>query len=65
MRLFKFVMIGHNIYIFYFFLFWWITYILSKNLDEVFTYNHKALISLQSRSHVKSSMIVMIDPIIY
>ena len=31
----------------------------SKNLDEVFTYNHMALMSLPIRSHVKASMVLM------
>ena len=34
------------------------TFIPSRNLDEVFTYNHKALMSLRSRSHVKASMVL-------
>ena len=29
-----------------------------RNLDEVFTYNHMVLISLRSRSHVKTSMVL-------
>ena len=29
-----------------------------KNLDEVFTYNHMALMSLRSRSRVKTSMVL-------
>ena len=30
----------------------------SRNLDEVFTYNDMALISLRNRSHVKESMVL-------
>ena len=33
---------------------WWSPLIPSRNLDEVFTYNQIALISLGSRSHVKA-----------
>ena len=40
-------------------LFWLSTFIPSNNLDEVFTYNHMALMSLRSRSHVKASMVLM------
>ena len=36
---------------------WWSPFIPSRNLDEVFIYNHMALISLRSRSHVKASMV--------
>ena len=39
-------------------LFRWSTFIPSRNLDEVFTYNHMALIFLRSRSHVKASMVL-------
>ena len=35
---------------------WWGPFIPSRNLDEVFTYNHMTLMSLRSRSHVKASM---------
>ena len=31
----------------------------SRNLDEVFTYNQMALMSLRSHSHVKASMFLM------
>ena len=37
---------------------------LIQNLDEVFTYNHMALMSLRSHSHVKAS-ILLTEPIIY
>ena len=30
----------------------------SRNLDEVFTYNHIALMSLRSRSHVMASVVL-------
>ena len=30
----------------------------SRNLDEVFTYNHMALMSLRSRSHVNASVVL-------
>ena len=30
----------------------------SRNLNEVFTYNHMALISLRSRYHVKASIVL-------
>ena len=33
-------------------LFRWSPFILSRNLDEMFTYNYMALMSLRSRSHV-------------
>ena len=33
-------------------------FILSKNLDEVFTYNNMALMSLRSRSHDKASIVL-------
>ena len=33
-------------------------FIPSRNLDEVFTYNHIALMSLQSLSHVYASMVL-------
>ena len=32
---------------------WWSPFIPSRNLDEVFTYNHMDLMSLRSRSHVR------------
>ena len=41
------------------FLICWSPFILSRNLDEVFTYNHMALIFLRSHSHVKVSVIFM------
>ena len=41
------------------FLFWWSPFIPSRNLDEVFTYNHLALMSLRSHSHINASMILM------
>ena len=34
-----------------------IPFIPSINLDDVFTYNHMALMSIRSRSHVNSSMV--------
>ena len=34
-------------------------FIPSRNLDEVFTYNQMTLMSFQSRSHVKASMVIM------
>ena len=39
---------------------WWSPFIPSRNLDEVFTYNHiwMALMYLRSRSHVKASMVL-------
>ena len=36
-------------------LFWWSPFIPSRNLDEVFTYNHMAIMSLRN-SHVNTSM---------
>ena len=45
-------------YILLLLLFWSSTFIPSRNLDEVFTYNNMALISLQSRSHNKASMVL-------
>ena len=35
-------------------LFWWSAFIPSR---KVFTYNHMALMSLQSHSHIKASMV--------
>ena len=40
------------------FLFGGVIFIPSGNLDKVFTYNHMALMSLRSRSHVKASMVL-------
>ena len=37
---------------------WWSPFIPSRNLDEVFNYNHMDLMSLRSRSHVKASMVL-------
>ena len=37
---------------------WWSPFITSRNLDEVFTYNHMALISLRSSSHVKALQVL-------
>ena len=37
---------------------WWSPFIPSRNLDEVFTYNHMALISLRSPSHVKALVVL-------
>ena len=37
---------------------WWSPFIPSRNLDEVFTYKHMAIMSLRSRSHVKASMVL-------
>ena len=39
-------------------LLWWSPFIPFRNLDEVFTYNHMALLSLRSRSHVKASVVL-------
>ena len=39
-------------------LFWWSPFVPSRNLDEVFTYNNMALMSLRSRSHIKASMVL-------
>ena len=33
--------------------------ITSRKLDEVFTYNHMALMSLRSLTHVKASIVLM------
>ena len=38
-------------------LFWWSPFIPSRNLNELFTYNHMALMSLQSFENIKSSMV--------
>ena len=43
------------------FLYMWSPFIPSfhpRNLDEVFTYNHMALMSLRNQSHVKASMVL-------
>ena len=37
---------------------WWSPFISSRNFDEVFTYNHIDLMSLQIRSHVNASMVL-------
>ena len=37
---------------------WWSLDIPSRNLDEVFTYNHIDIMSLHSCSHVKASMVL-------
>ena len=44
--------------IFYFILFWWSPFIPSRNLDEVFTYNHAAPMSLRSHYHVMASIVL-------
>ena len=36
----------------------WIPFIPSRNLDEAFIYNHMAIMSLRSRSHVKASVVL-------
>ena len=46
------------IHIIYCYFIWWSPFIPSRNLDEVFTYNHMALMSLPSRSRVKASMVL-------
>ena len=38
---------------------WWNPFIPSRNLDELFTYNHMALMYLRSRSHIKPSLVLM------
>ena len=40
---------------------WWIPFIPSRNLDEVFTYNHIAIISLRNCSLVEASMVLTRD----
>ena len=35
---------------------WWSSFIPSKNIDEVFSYNYMDIMSLRSRSHVKEFM---------
>ena len=37
---------------------WWSSFIPTRNIDEVFTYNHMAQMSLRSRSHVNASMVL-------
>ena len=37
---------------------WWSPFIPSRNLDEVFTYNHIALMFLRNCSHVNASMVL-------
>ena len=37
---------------------WWSPFIASRNLDDIFTYNHMAQISLRSRSRVKASTVL-------
>ena len=39
-------------------LFWWSSFIPSRNLDEVFTYKHMALMSLRISINVKVSMVL-------
>ena len=48
------------IYIYICFFIWWSPFIPSRNLDEVFTYNHLAIMYFRSRSHVKASMVLTI-----
>ena len=43
--------------LFCYFLFWWNPFIPSRNLYDVFNYNHMALMSLRIRSHVEESMV--------
>ena len=40
-------------------LFWRSPFIPSRNLDEVFTYNYIAFMSLRNRSHIKASMVFL------
>ena len=54
MFIIKYVYIIIFIYIYI----WWSPFISSRNLDEVFTYNHMALMSLQIRSHIKVSTVL-------
>ena len=37
---------------------WWSPFIPYRNLDEVVTYAHMALMYIRSRSHVKASMVL-------
>ena len=39
-------------------LFWWSPFIPYRNLYEVITYNHMAIMSLRSHSHVKVSIVL-------
>ena len=59
------VLLYNGIYIYiyiycycYYYFIWWGPFISSRNLDDVFTYNHMALMSLRSRSRVKASMVL-------
>ena len=36
----------------------WSPFIVSRNLDDIFTYNHMALMSIRSRYHVKASIVL-------
>ena len=38
---------------------WWSPFIPSRNLDDVFTYNHTDLMSLRCRSHIKGSIVLI------
>ena len=53
-----------SIYILYIYIFvmfiviWWHPFFIPfRNLDDVFTYNHMALMSLRNRSHIKESVV--------
>ena len=48
-----------KLYYCYCYLYLWIPLLPYRNLDEVFTNKHMALISLRSRSNVKESMVLM------
>ena len=45
-------------YCYCYFVYWWIPFIPSRNIVDVFTYNHMTLMCLRSRSHVKASMVL-------
>ena len=56
--IFIYIYIYIYIYIVIVIFIWLSPFIPSRNLDEVFTYNHMALMSLRSRSRVKASMVL-------
>ena len=60
----SYILFHTYVYIVYIFI-WWSLFIPSRDLDEVFTYNHMILMSLRSRYHVKASMVLTREIYIY
>ena len=49
-------------YFYYYFYLFLSPFIPSRNVDDVFTYNHMALMSLRSHSHIKASIVLNLMP---